>query len=180
MVESSKIPLPSFYYYALVRPAGNFQIDPIIRPSANFGLNAIPLKYVSTVWATISEDSGYPLWVRFIQERWIDGVRFMADWLTDDANHGVIEDPDSLQFMKDVLAALKSFQEDKDKTTAKSTALSIAAKINSVPETKAQYVLQKYHAVLSGAAASNSPLDPSDLVEITYWFTQELSPQLAE
>ena len=63
MVESSEIPLPSFYYYALVRPAGNFQIDPIIRPSANFGLNAITSKYISTVWATISEDSGYPLWV---------------------------------------------------------------------------------------------------------------------
>ena len=106
--------------------------------------------------------------------------RFMADWLTEDANHGVIEDPDSLQFMKDVLAALKSFQEDKDKTTAKSTALSIAAKINAVPETKARYVLQRYHAVLSGAAASDSPFDPSDLAEITYLFAQELSPQLAE
>ena len=82
--------------------------------------------------------------------------------------------------MKDVLAALKSFQEDKDKTTAKSTALSITAKINSVPETKAQYVLQRYHAVLSGAAASDSPFSPSDLAEITYLFAQELSPQLAE
>lgn len=69
-------------------------------------------------------------------------------------------------FIKDVLAALRSFlkkekkKKKRNETTARSAAFSIAAKMNPLPETKAGDVLPHYHTVLleadSASAASST------------------------
>lgn len=87
---------------------------------------------------------------------------------------------ESLQFIKDVLTELKSFHhEKKDNITTETVALSIAAKINSQPEPTARDFLLRYHGILFNAAASHSPLDPSDLADITCLLAKELPSQLA-
>ncbi|ODM21283.1 hypothetical protein SI65_04336 [Aspergillus cristatus] len=84
----------------------------------------------------------------------------------------------SLQFIKDVLTEVNSFHE-RDEITTETVALSISAKINPQPEPTARDFLLRYHGILFDAAASQPPLDPSDLADITCLVAKELPSQLA-
>ncbi|BCR89881.1 uncharacterized protein ACHE_51079A [Aspergillus chevalieri] len=99
-------------------------------------------------------------------------VRALSEWL------GMPVPEKSLQFIKDVLTELKSFN-GRDGITTETVTLSIAAKINSQPEPTARDFLLRYHGILFDAAASQSPLDLSDIADITCLVAKELPSQLA-